>query len=73
MIQCPYCLDEVEVDDDGLCHCDCGANFWPTSGLFAPDAPEDDDEWRDEHGHDVRGPEMDPADIADILADEWDE
>jgi hypothetical protein len=34
MIQCPYCLDEVEVDADGLCHCDCGANFYPTSGLY---------------------------------------
>jgi hypothetical protein len=29
-IQCPFCLEDVEPpDSDGICHCDCGANFNP--------------------------------------------
>jgi hypothetical protein len=68
MLQCRFCLGEVEdVDDDGIIECECGARFPVLESLFASghsdDIPDDDDEWLDEDGHDVRGPEIDPADF----------
>ena len=60
MLQCRFCLGEVEdVDEDGIVECACGARFPVHESLFAS-------------GGSALLEEMDDAELDDDDGDGWD-